>query len=380
MLTEDRKIEMRLQAWAELTGCEVKDRTLVSVPEDTERIRIPEGIEIIGGHAFVPKYKRYASREDAERVPTPLKEVHLPLSLKKIGLYAFQYCVNLKGLEISPNVTEIEFVAFADCTGLEKIRLPEGLLKMGSCLFENCVSLRSLEIPWGVKEILWNFCENCVNLEEIILPDSLELISERAFRNCRKLHQVAFPFSLRKMEKYAFQGCTSLEKITYCRNLQSIGSYAFDGCERLAEIQGPNLSSFSRAFRNTPYGLAHLSQAGPYLPRKMVGVRMGKWLIDLGYDFFEEDREYTIAEPDENGVVEVSSWSGTEGPDEDGFGMEEMYDWWLLDENLQQIPGIACWHGFSTGDMRANQKRWAELQQEAGKILSRRNAEEERKV
>ena len=42
MLSEDRNIEMDLQAWAAETGCEVKDRTLVSIPEDTETITIPE--------------------------------------------------------------------------------------------------------------------------------------------------------------------------------------------------------------------------------------------------------------------------------------------------------------------------------------------------
>lgn len=93
----------------------------------------------------------------------------------------------------------------------------------------------------------------------------------------------------------------------------------------------------------------------------MSGTFQGKVLRAMGFLFFEPDREYAIGRADANGVVEVSSWSSTEGPDEDGFGMEECYDWWYLSEDLQEQPGSWCIHDFSLHDKRNNKERFDQL-------------------
>ena len=93
----------------------------------------------------------------------------------------------------------------------------------------------------------------------------------------------------------------------------------------------------------------------------MSGTFQGKVLRAMGFLFFEPDREYAIGRADSNGVVEVSSWSSTEGPDEDGFGMEECYDWWYLSEDLQEQPGSWCIHDLSCHDKRNNRDRFDQL-------------------
>lgn len=55
-------------------------------------------------------------------------------------------------------------------------------------------------------------------------------------------------------------------------------------------------------------------------------VANGDKLRALGFEFFDPEREYSIGIKDKNGVIEVSFWCDTVGPDEDGFGMEELYD------------------------------------------------------
>ena len=48
--------------------------------------------------------------------------------------------------------------------------------------------------------------------------------------------------------------------------------------------------------------------------------------------------------------------SSTEGPDEDGFGMEECYDWWYLSEDLQEQPGVRYIHDYSRRDKDNNRE------------------------
>ena len=99
----------------------------------------------------------------------------------------------------------------------------------------------------------------------------------------------------------------------------------------------------------------------------------GKHLRELGYPFFKEDRDYSLR-LGADGVVAVSSWRGTDGPDSDGFGMEECYDWWLLDECLQPIPGVESLHGYSRHDLRipSVEKRWQAAREKAAAIVAQR--------
>ena len=96
------------------------------------------------------------------------------------------------------------------------------------------------------------------------------------------------------------------------------------------------------------------------LPEELIGYISGKDLLERGYLFFEAERCYSIDRP-ENGVVTVSSWSSTEDADSDGFGMEECYDWWLLDEQLRPIKGVPGFHDFSRNDVYVNRKEWESM-------------------
>lgn len=66
----------------------------------------------------------------------------------------------------------------------------------------------------------------------------------------------------------------------------------------------------------------------------------GKLLIDLGYGFFEPEREYEIMRSEENGVIEAASFANYQASDADGFGGRYYEDRWFLDENMQPIPEV----------------------------------------
>lgn len=69
---------------------------------------------------------------------------------------------------------------------------------------------------------------------------------------------------------------------------------------------------------------------------------VGSLLNELGYALFEPDKEYTIWQSDYPDLFLAFTYDSEDSRDEDGFGAEIYYDWWFLDEHLQQIPGTKC--------------------------------------
>ena len=66
----------------------------------------------------------------------------------------------------------------------------------------------------------------------------------------------------------------------------------------------------------------------------------GLILNELGYSFFDPEKDYEIKRFEGKELVIASAFESYEPPDEDGFGAEYNYDWWFLDENMQPIPGV----------------------------------------
>ena len=73
----------------------------------------------------------------------------------------------------------------------------------------------------------------------------------------------------------------------------------------------------------------------------------GKILRERGFSFFQENRQYLLKAPDQNGIVRVASQCREEEPDEDGYGGMAYFDWWMMDTNLEPIPGVQVFYGYS---------------------------------
>ena len=101
----------------------------------------------------------------------------------------------------------------------------------------------------------------------------------------------------------------------------------------------------------------------------MSGYFEGKVLKGMGFLFFDPERGYSIDRPDPEGVVEVSSWCDEDGPDEDGFGREEYYDWWYLDEQLNALPGVGYIHDYSRRDKRNHKEKFRALHDAAAAAI-----------
>ena len=233
-------------------------------------IRIPEGVKRINGKVF------YQNRRIAK--------VILPDSLTSIGPVAFGECINLRDINISPRITELERNAFIDCRKLadengfvvfnkvlfeyyghsSRVEIPEGVETIGSCAFGGMDSyeLEEVVIPESVKIIEKDAFSYCGNLRKVVLPETMERIEDSAFNGCgslksiripegvetlswdtlqycRKLEEINLPKSLKKIEFGAISECASLKKIDIPEGVEKIGGRQFDGCDTLREISIP---------------------------------------------------------------------------------------------------------------------------------------------
>lgn len=313
--------------------------------------------------------------------------VMIPDGVREIGEAAF---VNarffLREVVIPEGVARIGRSAFENCRYLQKITFPQSLREIGVRVFFMCSSLKKIALPAQVEAIGKLAFSDCKKLTEAMLPQALTEVADHLFSGCKQLAELVLPGGVTRIGSAAFMNCYSLRKITIPGRVTEIGEKAFQKCCNLAVIDYPNYTAQAEHFEATPYAVwagrwmeRHPGRpTPPVFPTDILGTPTGNWsghiLRELGFLFFEENRSYHICAPDSDGVVEVSSWCGDDGPDADGFGRKEYYDWWYLDEHLKPIPGVGCLHSCSNLDMRLPdvKERWQRAHHQAAQVLRKR--------
>lgn len=224
---------------------------------------------------------------------------------------------------------------------------------------------------------------------DVTVPEGVAEIGPYAFLNCRRICSITLPDGVTRIAASAFSKCISLERIKIPGSVTAISQDAFQDCRRLSIVEYPNYAANAEGFRGTPYAVwaekwmtMYPNQPVPAVfPKKILGTLTGEWpgefLCTSGFSFFQAGRTYHISAPDEDGIVAVSSWCGGDGPDESGFGREECYDWWYLDEQLEPIPGIDWLHSYSRADLRMPSvaERWAKMRRKAAKRLGKNSGQ-----
>ena len=184
-----------------------------------------------------------------------IDKVLLPLTLKKIGSYAFQGTA-LTSVNIPDNVETIEESAFRQVKQLQEVHLPDSLTSLGTNAFEFCSSLRTVKIPTKLKEIPSYTFQQCKSLQSVELHDSITGISSYSFTNC-DLREITLPKSTTWIGQRTFEGNANLSKVTLNEGLIDIGLYAF----RNTAIDTLNCPSTLRSIRNSAFaGCRNLRQ------------------------------------------------------------------------------------------------------------------------
>ena len=308
--------------------------------------------------------------------------IAIPDGVVEIGPSVFHQCKFLQEVWLPDGVVRIGAHAFSG-SGLQRIHLPGGLRSIGHSAFSRCDNLEELLLPDTVEEIGSLAFYSCARLSRLTLPAQLKTLAHGVLHDCRLLEEADVPDGVTRISDYAFCGCQSLYRLRLPPSIQEIGQAAFLRCEGLMSIDDPNYDRHVLCFAQTRYArwASRWAMQFPHQPvpaifpfsflEPLTGSWPGGLLRAMGLCFFDSRRAYFLSSPDENGVVEVSSWCGEDSADEDGFGREECYDWWLLDRQLNPIAGIPGLHGYSSFDMRtpATSRYWASLRAQAGEMV-----------
>lgn len=133
---------------------------------------------------------------------TELTSVTIPNGVRSIGRQAFDGCIGLTSLTIGKNVTNIGFSAFRGCTGLTSIIVNDENTKYhsaGNCLIETVTKMlilgcKTSVVPsdGSVTSIGNSAFYKCTGLTSITIPDSVTNIGNGAFRNCSGLTNINF--------------------------------------------------------------------------------------------------------------------------------------------------------------------------------------------
>lgn len=347
--------------------------------ENLEEVILHEGLESVGDNAFSGCRK--------------LKSLIIPDGVRELGGRAFwnsgltepvlnasgdtlYYCPDAAAGEaytVPECVRRIGPRAFADCVHLQAVRMPESLESIGDMAFVGC-PLVSVEIPAGATDLGGDIFFCCKHLKTISLPEEKDPI-RFAVTLCR-LRGQTFLTPVR---------CALPEFSRYWKHgrFRSLAKQCGKGSVPAMEAMAAFFEKKHRASPETDFYrfAAHFWRYRAYengsdaqrqwlmnwlaesseehlpsvcLRENLAGCGTGVALNALGFLFFDPQRSYTLYGRDADGVVQVSSYAGEDGPDEDGFGREIYDDWWHLDDRLQPVPGAGCLQGYSSIERRMN--------------------------
>ena len=180
--------------------------TIVGCDPSIAILTIPDSIE---GHPVIAIGK-YAFANDSDKKPYQnLWKIVIPDSVTTIGEGAFQNS-KVSDLRLPGGLDRVEDYVFCACDNLERLDLPLSLKNIGIGAFQDCDSLNMVTLPDTLTTIDgWAFI-NCDRLKTIHIPENVKYIGASAFEDCGALETVALPSGNIKIEVSVFERCERL--------------------------------------------------------------------------------------------------------------------------------------------------------------------------
>ena len=236
-------------------------KRLLKGNDDIESYTIKEGTEVICDKAWY----FWRGRRSLQSIVIPvsvtkigdyafdgcesLQSIVIPESVTEIGDGAFMYCKSLQSIVIPNSVTEIGGMAFSCYDSLQNIVIPESVTKIGLGAFSGCTSLRSIVIPKSVTEIEDNpfppKIEIISHSERFVIENDffIDLKEKRLIQPLKDKKHIVIPDSVTEIGKFALGSCKSLQSIVIPKSVTEIGDKAFWGCESLESIVIPRANA-----------------------------------------------------------------------------------------------------------------------------------------
>lgn len=223
------------------------------------RVTIPRSVERIGENPFcscpnltwieVANGNRHYKSDDGllltrdgkvlKAVPGGLGQVKIPNGIETVGGNAVAGCNKIVEVKIPQGVTYVDYKAFSGCRNLAKVELPKSLKHLGRAwgAFDGCKKLESITIPGSVESIAAGAFAGCTRLKDVTIQDGVKSIGGGAFE-FTAITNITIPDSVEKIGPGAFKWCRSLESVTVPAALTTIHERAFIGCPKLLDANG----------------------------------------------------------------------------------------------------------------------------------------------
>ena len=167
-----------------------------------------------------------------------ISTIKFPLSITKIGAFAFNECTNLKGpLNLPNKLTSIDQAAFQNCTSITgSLIIPDGITTIEAWIFNGCSGFNgTLTLPsklTKIKNTAFQFCSGFNGT--LTIPDGVTSIEEWAFNRCLGFTgTLKLPKELISVDRAAFQLCEGFTSLDLNDKLVFIGENSFALCSNI---------------------------------------------------------------------------------------------------------------------------------------------------
>ncbi len=204
------KIQYLGEDCVEITGFEGTVRSL-TIPERIEGL----AVRSIGKHAF-------AGRRD-------LQEVELPPSVRRLRLFAFHNCVNLRRMSLFDSVEDYYDGVIRQCISLEEItiRFKGNSYALVKDMLSDNDHAMSFDLLLPSKEIRLSFPEYALIASENTMARTIQFAYEGggyAYRNCVRKKEIKFReydrlFSFMERDDASFAAVIASDRLMYPHDL-----------------------------------------------------------------------------------------------------------------------------------------------------------------
>lgn len=213
-------------------------------------------------------------------------EFNIPEGVKIIGKHAFYMCDRFKHITLPKSLLKMENNPFSGCSKLELDCRSSAYVIRNDVIYNgyqtavvgalNKIKSKRLVLQDGITAINRNAFWNCAGIETIVLPQSLENIGYNPFVGCSNIHfenhsehftvdndmlytrdksklicfpawkaqgEVSLPDSVITLERGAFSGCDKMTEINL-HNINGIGKSCFTNCTALKNIYCSDLITY----------------------------------------------------------------------------------------------------------------------------------------
>lgn len=174
-----------------------------------------------------------------------INDITFGKKVKTIPEGLFYGCDKVKLIEVTPGVTYIGALAFANCTGLtniyfnaEKCETASGVVKDAvHGPFEGCTALAGVSFDDKVTIIPAYLFKDCSMLRRAAIGEKSKctMIGAHAFENCTTLANIRISEYIDIVGEYAFYN-TGITKFSVHSFMKEIGVGAIGGCKNLANV------------------------------------------------------------------------------------------------------------------------------------------------